>query len=81
MDLKKQVEKRFDRYISTEDDNEFSPNFLVYMNKGLELYKDDPKVLAICGYSYPFDHWKIFVDMNIMLIQYMLFVHGEWGVG
>ena len=79
LDLKKQVEKRFDRYISTEDDNEFSPNFLVYMNKGLELYKDDPKVLAICGYSYPFDHWK-----NIRGYEYNAYpIHAfcAWGVG
>ncbi len=79
LDLKKQVEKRFDRYISTEDDNEFSPNFLVYMSKGLELYKDDPKVLAICGYSYPFDHWK-----NIRGYEYNAYpIHAfcAWGVG
>lgn len=56
LNLKEEVAKRFDRYILTEDDNEFSPNFLEYINKGLELYKDDPNVVAICGYSYPFDY-------------------------
>jgi len=43
---------KFDRYIFTEDDNEFAPNFLDFMNKGLEKFKDDPKVFAINGYKH-----------------------------
>lgn len=43
------------RFICSEDDNEFSPNFLAYMNWGLEKYKDDDRVLAISGYNYPLD--------------------------
>lgn len=43
-----------DRYIFSEDDNIFSPNFLEYINKGLEKYKNDSSVLAICGYSHPY---------------------------
>lgn len=53
-DLVNRISKRFDRYIATEDDNEFSPNFLEYMNEGLEKYKDDSRVLMICGYNYMF---------------------------
>ena len=53
--LYNQVKEAFDSYISTEDDNEFSPNFLEYMNKGLEKYKDDERVFSICGYNYPVD--------------------------
>jgi len=41
----------YDRYIFTEDDNEFSPCFLDFMNKGLEYYKDNPKVLSISGFN------------------------------
>lgn len=52
------VYKTYDRFISSEDDNEFSPNFLDYMNQNLEAYKDDPKVIAVCGYSYPIE-WKV----------------------
>lgn len=43
-----------DSYIFTEDDNVFSPNFLDYINKGLEKYCDDDSVYAICGYSHIF---------------------------
>lgn len=53
--LRLKLEERYDRYIYTEDDNQFSPNFLEYINKGLELYKDDSRVIGICGYAYPFN--------------------------
>lgn len=48
-----QVKESYDRYIFTEDDNLFSPNFLVFLNKGLEKFKDDERVSYICGYNYP----------------------------
>lgn len=44
---------KYDRYIFSEDDNIFSPNFLIYMNKGLEKFKDDNRISFICGYNYP----------------------------
>lgn len=40
-----------DSWIMTEDDNEFSANFLEYMNSGLDYYKDDNNVLFICAYK------------------------------
>lgn len=49
--LLKEVKKVSDRFISTEDDNEFSPNFLSYCNWGLEYFKDNKRILAICGYN------------------------------
>lgn len=52
--LHKEVISRFDRFISSEDDNIFSPNFLEYINKGLEKFKDDQSVYAIVGYSHPY---------------------------
>lgn len=41
------------RFIVTEDDNVFSPYFLEFINNGLEVFLDEPKVAAICGYNYP----------------------------
>ena len=46
-----------DTYIYAEDDNVFSPNFLEYINKGLERYKNDDSVFAIVGYAHPY-HFK-----------------------
>jgi len=49
----KHVFNIYDKIIFTEDDNIFSPNFLVYMNKGLSLFEKNPKISAICGYNFP----------------------------
>ena len=51
-DLQERIREKYDRYIMSEDDNEFSPNFLQYMNQCLEKYKDDARVFSVCGYSY-----------------------------
>ena len=53
LDLMKFVSEKYDRYILSEDDNEFSPNFLDFMNQGLEKYKDDPSVIKISAYTSP----------------------------
>lgn len=54
-ELRKQVSDKHDCYIFSEDDNVFSPNFLEYINKGLEKYSNDDTVYAICGYTQPYD--------------------------
>lgn len=54
-ELKTFISGKFDRYIFSEDDNEFSPNFLVYINKGLTRFENNPNIYAICGYNYPVD--------------------------
>lgn len=56
--VKQKVFEHYDRYIFTEDDNEFSPNFLEFMNKCLEEYEDDSRVQAITGYAYPIHYPK-----------------------
>lgn len=43
------IGEKFDRYIFTEDDNEFSPNFLEYINQGLDLFEEDSRVIGICA--------------------------------
>lgn len=41
----------FDRFIYSEDDNEFAPNFLIYINKGLELFESDENIVSINGFK------------------------------
>ncbi len=48
----------FDRWIYAEDDLEFSPNFIEYIDKCLDFYEDDPDVVGVTGYSYPID-WSV----------------------
>ena len=52
--LVRDVEKEQKYYILSEDDNVFAPCFLEYMDKGIEKFKDDESVMALCGYSYPY---------------------------
>lgn len=43
--------KGYDSYITTEDDNEFSPNFLSYCNWALDYFKEDKSIFYICGFN------------------------------
>lgn len=49
--LLKEVQEEYDCFILTEDDNEFSPSFLSYCNWGLDYFKNDNRIFAICGYN------------------------------
>lgn len=53
--VQNEVYKKNDRFIYTEDDNEFAAGFLEYMNLCLMKYEYDDTVLAVSGYSYPID--------------------------
>lgn len=45
--------KTHDRYIFSEDDNEFSQDYLEYINKTLDMYNNNADIIAISGYNYP----------------------------
>lgn len=62
-----------DSIIMTEDDNEFSPCFLDYMNKALEKYKNNPKVYWVTGYAHPY--------MENTTANNVLFKHGVCALG
>lgn len=47
--LKNYVREKYDRYIFSEDDNEFSPNFIEYVDKGLAEFEQDENIIAICS--------------------------------
>lgn len=51
MFLYNQIKEKYDKFVFTEDDNEFSTNFLEYINWGLEKYKNDENIYAICSCS------------------------------
>ncbi len=73
--LEELIFRQVDRLIFTEDDNEFSVNFLAYMDKGLELYEKHPTVYGICGYAdeFPFESGT---DNVIALTNF-----SAWGMG
>jgi hypothetical protein len=45
--------EEYGRCIFLEEDIVTAPGFLSFMNKGLEHYREDPDVFAICGYTPP----------------------------
>ncbi|MBR3602259.1 MAG: glycosyltransferase family 2 protein [Lachnospiraceae bacterium] len=49
--LEEKISVNHDKYVFTDDDNEFSNNFLSYVNWGLEKFKDDEDIYAICSTS------------------------------
>lgn len=65
----------YDRIIVSEDDNEFSPNFLDYINKGFVRYNDSEDVVAICGYNYPIEM------MDYPKNAYLSHNYSAWGCG
>lgn len=65
----------YKKLIISEDDNEFSPNFLDYINRGLILFEDAEEISAICGYNYP-------VEMNDYTHNtYLSRNFSAWGYG
>lgn len=47
--LKEFIRGRYKFYIFSEDDNEFSVNFLEYMNKCFEVMENSRNIIAVCG--------------------------------
>lgn len=69
------IYEHYDAAIFSEDDNEFSPNFLDYMDKGLELFMDNPKVMSISGYMYLYQ-----IDRPLLNV-FPGYGYSAWGVG
>ena len=69
---------KYDRIIASEDDNVFSPNFLLYMNKGLDLFENNNKIFAINGYRHSYN-FK-FSDNNYFAhnIDFSAWGYGIW---
>lgn len=47
-----EIINRFGKVIVVEDDLVTTPDFLSYMNRALDFYRDDPKIWSISGYSF-----------------------------
>lgn len=72
-----EILKRHDRFIFSEDDNVFSYRFLDYINEGLEKYKYNKDVFAICGYIHPYGFSPEKYSGNCVFLQEM----SAWGYG
>jgi hypothetical protein len=70
------VFEKTDALIFSEDDNVFAPNFLDYVNKGLELYENDKTIASISGYSYPVE----MPESNTTVVKMQRYF-SDWGFG
>lgn len=67
---------QYGKAIVLEDDLKLSPNFLSFMNQGLELYENKTEVFSICGYSN-----KIRIPQNYEYDAYFCTRSSSWGWG
>ncbi len=78
IESRSEIFSKYDKLIFSEDDNEFSPNFLDYINKGLHRFEKDTDVIAICGYHYPVEA-RTSPDTNYYLWRtFSAWGYGEW---
>ena len=69
--------KDHEQFIFMEDDTQFSENYLEYMLKALDFFRNDPDVISISGYSYPVK-FETDNDGNV-ITQNAIF--NMWGAG
>lgn len=67
---------QYGRAIVVEDDLVVTPNFLSFMNQGLERYEDENRVFSICGYSN-----KVKVPAGYLADSYLCTRSSSWGWG
>ncbi len=71
-----EVINRYGRAIVLEDDLVLMPNFLNYMNQGLERYENDERVMSVCGHSC-----KVKPPMDYPYSAYFFTRSSSWGWG
>ncbi|MCR2046565.1 glycosyltransferase [Acetatifactor muris] len=76
--LMRKIEERFDKYISTEDDNIFSQNFLEYMNWALKRYEDNEDIIGVTGYSQDVCWHHTGSSVQILNNEYNAWGSGIW---
>lgn len=66
----------YGRVIVLEDDLVLMPNFLNYMNQGLQYYEENPQVMSVCGHSC-----KVSVQKTYPYDAYFFTRSSSWGWG
>ena len=68
--------EQFGRAVFLEEDVVTAPHFLRFINDGLEFYRDDPSIVAVCGYSPP-----IAMPQDYRFDTYLSPRFSAWGFG
>lgn len=76
--LRDKAYEKHDTFIYVEDDNEFSPNYLEYMNQCLWKYENNDEIIAVTGFNYPTGFYTD--DYNIIKCDtyFSAFGYGTW---
>lgn len=74
---KKQIFEKYDRLIVMEDDIVTGKGFLKFINDGLEIYKDNKEIYAVCGYLWPIKH-AVPSKNQIFLHAFCAWGYGMW---
>jgi len=69
------ITEKYDRYIYLEDDCVVSNVFLEYIDKALEKYEKDDKIMQVCGFAYSFQTKR--KNANVVYIP----IANYWGAG
>lgn len=72
----RQVINQFGRVIVLEDDLVLMPNFLNYMNTGLDYYENNQQVMSVCGHSC-----KVKIPKDYPYDAYFFTRSSSWGWG
>ena len=75
--LYREAIKDHEQFIFMEDDTEFSENYLEYMLKALDYFRDDQDVISVSGYSYPV---RLKTEDNCTVITQNA-IFNMWGAG
>lgn len=71
------VKNKYDAFILTEDDNEFSPCFLEFMNLSLNKFKNNTKIFAVTGYS-PIEYENMTKNPIVLSRWAFMWGYGVW---
>ncbi len=66
------------RFIETEDDNEFAPGFLTYINRCLEAYEEDEDIVGVAGFNYPIRNDDMSGNVYFDDCYFAAFGFGSW---
>lgn len=70
--------EKHDKFIYSEDDNEFAPNYLEYMNRCMQKYADDESIIAISGFNYPIDIEDFQGNVYLSNVYFSALGYGTW---
>lgn len=73
------VIRQYGRVIVVEDDLQFSPYFLDYMNEALTRYEADQRIFSIGGYSPPLDIPEDYVEDSYLSYRCCTWGWATWG--